>query len=583
MQRLALFVILLGVVFADFALWALPNRPFVLEPPLSGKLMSVSFAPFRNGQSPLTRIYPDLSQIDADLRTISDQVAGVRTYTSIEGMEDVPALARKYGLTVIMGAWLSAKAINNDLEIRSLIKLANTYPDVIKRVIVGNEVLLRGDLTQSQLTGYINRVRAAIKQPVSTADVWEYWLRYPDVAESVDFITIHLLPYWENEPAGVDTAGERILSAYRQIAARFPGKPILVGEAGWPTEGRTRGPAVPGIVNKARFDSAFMRIAAEQGFDYNLIEAFDQNWKIKLEGTVGGKWGLFTADRALKYKLAGPVIEDARWPVKAGLSSLLGLALLAVALRRRPMPAAPIGLAAVALLAILGQGLAAGLVHATDTGWSRHYYAPDLALDMMLLALQVTLGWAILVEAVRLWSRSPELIDAAAPEPTEGAALAFWGGKALTVLTALAILWTGLLIGDGRYRDFPVAPYLVPSLGMLALTLCRAVRRPKGCDLAAALSASHLFGAYVQILAGTDSANSRMKRSLCSTMLTVPTASAFALLLPAGAVGLAAVEGWQNHEAMVWAGLLAALTIPHLAMVIATMRGTEPLPPVREL
>ena len=574
MRRLIPLLVVVLAVLANLAVWALPNRPVTLAPPPGGKLMSISFAPFRDGQSPLTQTYPSLEQVDEDLRAISPQVAGIRTYTSLEGMENVPALARKYGLTVIMGAWLSSKAVTNEKEIASLIRLANQYPDVIRRVIVGNEVLLRGDLAPAQLAGYLARVRAAIKQPVSTADVWEYWLKYPDMARSVDFITIHLLPYWENDPAGVDTAAERILSAYRQIGQRFPGKPILVGEAGWPTAGRSRGPAVPGVVNKARFDNAFMRLASENHFDYNLIEAFDQSWKIKLEGTVGGKWGLYSPNRTPKYAVTAPVVEDEHWPIKGAVAGILGVLLFVAALRGRPMLPS-VGLA---VLACLSQGLATSLVHAADIGWSWHYYLHDRALAAGIFGFQAVLGAAILAEVARLWTLPAVLYDAAAPEPAEGAALTFWGSRAMTALTALAVLWTLLLIADGRYRDFPIAPYSPQAIGLPILALCRAWQRPAGCCLGASLSASHLLGAYAQAVtpAGT-------RLSLVGTALTVPTATGFFLLLVLGAIGLVATEGTINREALTWAGLLLILAIPYLATVVATRNGTEPLPPGRQL
>jgi exo-beta-1,3-glucanase (GH17 family) len=608
MRHLAHFLILIGITLATVAVWALPNRPVALAPPPGGKLLSVSFAPYRDGQSPLTQTYPSLDEIDQDLRTISTQVAGIRTYTSLEGMENVPALARKYGLTVIMGAWLGSRLGTNELEIASLITLANTYPDVIKRVVVGNEVLLRNELTPAQLASYLARVRRAIKQPVSTADVWELWLKHPEMAASVDYITIHLLPYWENDPVGVDDAAARILSAYHQIAAQFPGKPILVGEAGWPTDGRSRGPAVPSVVNKALFDNGFMRVAAEHGFDYNLIEAFDQSWKIRLEGTVGGKWGLYTADRQPKYAVAGPVVEDPAWPVKAGLSVLLALGLLAAALKRRP--ALPV--AGFAVASLLAYALASALVHAADIGFSWHYYLHDRLLAAGVLGLQALLAGAVLVETVRLWRAPALLYDAAAPEPAEGATLAFWGGKALSALATLAGLWSLLLIVDGRYRDFPVAPYLISGIALVGLLLCRAGRRPAGCDLAAALSASHLLGTFAQTVTGPDS-----RRSLGATVRTVPAATALALLLPLGAVGIILSEGpinheviwwtedgvarsfWDalitaintfdigkagiNHQADLWAILQLVLAIPYLATVAATVHGTEPLPPLRQL
>ena len=574
MRRLLLLTILAAALLADFAVWALPNRPVAVDSPPGGKLLSISFAPFRDGQSPLTHAYPSLAEIEQDLRTVAGQVSGVRTYTSLEGMESVPAFARKYGLTVTLGIWLGGKPLTNELEVTSGIKLANQYPDVVKRVIVGNEVLLRNDLTPAQLAGYIARVRASIKQPVSYADVWEYWLLHPEMAKSVDFITIHLLPYWENDPAGIDTAAARILDAHAQVAARFPGKPILVGEAGWPTAGRSRGPAVPGVVNKARFDAAFMRIAAEHGFDYNLIEAFDQSWKIKLEGTVGGKWGLYDTGRTPKYTVGMPVVEDPAWPLKAALAALLMQGTLALLLRARP----GLPLAGVAVLALFSQGLAAAFVHAADIALSWHSYLHDLALAWLMLALQAVLAAAILVEIAALWSEGAVLHDADEPEPLEGAALVFWGGKAMTLLATLAVVWTALLIADGRYRDFPVAPYLIPALGLFGLAVCRAVRRPAGCDLAAALSASHLLGTYAQT---ADAA--RWQRSLFAALATVPVAGFFALALPLGAIGIVWREGTVNFEAMVWAGLLVVLALPWAATVAATRRGTEPLPPGRQL
>ncbi len=574
MRRYLLTAILIATVLANFAVWAVPNRPVIVESPLGGKLLSISFAPFRDGQSPLTQTFPTTDEIEQDIRVIAGQVAGVRTYTSLEGMEAVPALARKYGLTVTLGIWLGGKPLINELEVTSGIKLANQYPDVIKRVIVGNEVLLRNDLTPAQLFGYIGRVKRSIKQPVSTADVWEYWLHYPDMAQQVDFITIHLLPYWENEPAGIDAAAARVVDAYQQISARFPGTPIFVGEAGWPTAGRSRGPAVPSVTNKARFDAAFMRLAAERGFDYNLIEAFDQRWKIKQEGTVGGKWGLYTADRKPKYLVGDPVIEDPSWPQKAGLSAFLMLGFMARLVLRRPK----LPVIGFAVLALFCQGLAAALVHAADIGLSWHYYIQDLALAGLLLALQAVLSAAILVSIATLWSRTTILHDATEPEPPEGAALVFWAGKAMTVLTTIAVVWTILLIADGRYRDFPVAAFLVPALGTLGLAVCRAIRRPAGSDLAAALSASHLLGTFAQ-----TAAPSTVHRSFFGAFATVPMAGVFAITLPLGALGIVGVEGTINQEAMVWAGLLLVLAVPWLATVVAARHGTEPLPPVRQL
>lgn len=538
-----LLAVLAVAVLGNFALWALPNRPQPLEPPPGGKLQSVSFAPFRDGQSPLTMVYPTPAQIEEDLRLLKDEVMAVRTYTSREGLENVPPLARRYGVKVMQGSWIGPKTALNEEEVAAQIRLANEYPDVIDRVIVGNEVLLRGDRTVDQLVEYIRRVKAQVKQPVTYADVWEWWLKYPQVADEVDFITIHLLPYWEDVPAGVEGAEERILEAYREIHERFPGKPILVGEVGWPTAGRTRGPAETGLVNKARFINLFVRMAEREGFRYNIVEAFDQGWKSANEGTVGANWGLFSTDRERKFSLAGPVVENPDWMRHFALSS--GLAIMAVLAVAAAVPGLPAALrpGRALFLAILAQSMASALVLAGHVAWTQTYYPFETVRAALLFALEAVLAAAILESAARL------LAD---PRGVKPGMLAGPGAAAAWIMAAVAIVATALLIFDGRYRDFPVPDYLVPGLVLPALGLARLALQGGG---AAALT---VRGA----LAGASTA-------AFPSVLAGRAALALALLLPLGAVGIVVREGTDNTEAMAWAGLLVLTAIPYAAAAAA--------------
>ncbi|MGH7118381.1 MAG: hypothetical protein ACREFP_05270 [Acetobacteraceae bacterium] len=192
---LALFCLL--VVFA----WWWPNRPEAADvrmPP--GKLHSVSFAPYRAWQSPLTGNFPTAAEVLADLRLLKGHVDAVRTYSAIEGNYNVAALAHQVGLKVWQGIWLGSNLKQNAKEIARGIAIANRYPDTVTRVIVGNEVLLRRDLPPAALIADIEQVKRAVHQPVSYADVWEFWEQFPEVAQHVDFVTIHILPYWENNP-----------------------------------------------------------------------------------------------------------------------------------------------------------------------------------------------------------------------------------------------------------------------------------------------------------------------------------------------------------------------------------------------
>ena len=168
--------------------------------------------------------------------------------------------------------------------------------------MVGNEVLLRGEMTPSDLAATIRSVKAQVAVPVTYADVWEFWLRNREIYDAVDFVTIHILPYWEDFPIRAKYAAAHVDAIRKRMAVAFPGKEILIGETGWPSEGRMREGALPSRTNQARVVSEILDLAKRENFRVNLIEAYDQPWKRQLEGTVGGYWGLFdSVQRALKY------------------------------------------------------------------------------------------------------------------------------------------------------------------------------------------------------------------------------------------------------------------------------------------
>src|SRR5262249_16843936 len=225
-------------------------------------------------------------------------------------------------------------------------------------VIVGNEVLLRGELSAGELAAIIREVKAAVPEPVTYADVWEFWLRNPDVANAVDFVTIHLLPYWEDFPIPADHAPAHVEAIRRRVAERFPGKEILIGEVGWPSAGRMREGALPSPANQARFLQQVMADARRNNVRVNVIEAFDQPWKRALEGTVGGHWGLFDTARRAKFVWGAPVSNHPlwRWQAAGGvLFALLVFGAAGLAAGRAPEPQpAPRWLAVAAMAMVSG-------------------------------------------------------------------------------------------------------------------------------------------------------------------------------------------------------------------------------------
>src|SRR6202790_4856764 len=338
---LALLVISLGAIAATW--WWLATPISLARAPIdpNAKLLCVSYAPFRDAQTPLsptTHIGPE--QIAQDLAQLAKVTDCVRTYSIENGLDQVPELAAKVGLKVIQGIWLCSNRLKNQAQISTVVRLTKEYPDVISAVVVGNEVLLRGEMTTSDLAATIRSVKSQVAVPVTYADVWEYWLRNREIYEAVDFVTIHILPYWEDLPIRAKYAAAHVDAIRKRMAVAFPGKEILIGETGWPSEGRMRDGALPSRTTQARGVSEILDLARRENFRLNLIEAYDQPWKRQLEGTVGGSWGLIdSVKRAVKYPPGEPIRNFPFWRFQRACGMELSIFVFGAAsltLRRRP-------------------------------------------------------------------------------------------------------------------------------------------------------------------------------------------------------------------------------------------------------
>ena len=495
---LALFAVLTVVIFAVW--WAL-GAPVQMPPsPLQPgeKLNCVSYAPFRPGQSPFdpaTRIEP--RQIDDDLALLAPVTGCIRTYSTDYSLDQVPEIAKRHGLKVIQGLWLSGEPEKNRYQIQTAIDLAKRYPDVITALVVGNEVLLRGEMSASDLLEVIRRVKSQVPVRVTYADVWEFWVRNPALLEAVDFVTIHILPYWEDFPIPANEAGAHLDAIRRKVATAFPGKEILIGETGWPSAGRMREGALPSPVNQARVLHDVLTLAKRENFRTNLIEAFDQSWKRVHEGTVGGHWGLMDGEtRQIKFAWGGAVSNHPMWILQA--AGGIGLAFLTFAAawtaRRREadskqwlavaaIAAAPGLLAGWAVVNVPFESLGVG-------GWIRSLALLAVALAAPLVtAAAVTSGITIPAFA-QVLARAPDRLR----DP-----LRFALGALLVLIGVLALERALGLAFDPRYRDFAFAPLTAAVMPYLVLGLTRPATGARGAAEVMMASILALCAIYIAI------------------------------------------------------------------------------------
>jgi exo-beta-1,3-glucanase (GH17 family) len=472
-RPLAWIVLVLAAVFGAAYWWSL-GRPVNLPDSPTARIACVSYAPFRlEGETPFDlHAFIPPERIDADLKALSTRFDCVRTYSMSQGLGAVPDIAGRYGMKVLMGIWLGRDPVANEREIELGLAAASRDHDTLRGIVVGNEVLLRNELSERALAAYIERVNAATDVPVTYADVWEFWQKHPALAKVTDYLTIHILPYWEDEPVAPEKAVQHVADVYRKMKAEFPGKQIMIGETGWPSQGRSRRDASASLVNEARYVREFLNYAATVDMPYNLIEAFDQPWKRDLEGTVGGFWGIFDAQARPKFAMQGPIVEEPRWTwaiAAGGVGSLLFL--LAGAFRRRWH-----GVSGWLALALAGFATGTTLAaHArlllfacrNDVEW-----ATGIAIGVAGLLTALSLGRAI---ASRL--AFPVNPAAVAPSPVERERFGIAWTDAFTpqrffwmfVLTLYGIL----MVFNGRYRDFPIGLFAMPCIGFFVLALLR--------------------------------------------------------------------------------------------------------------
>jgi exo-beta-1,3-glucanase (GH17 family)/cellulose synthase/poly-beta-1,6-N-acetylglucosamine synthase-like glycosyltransferase len=320
--------VIVGIAAISIAAWAFFNRPMA-APDWPASISGFAYSPFRYGQDPVKDIYPTEEEIRQDLVLLSTQTKRIRTY-SVKGTQaEIPRIAAELGMSVTQGIWLSNIEEDNDKEIARAIEVINASRN-ITLVVVGNESMYRREVDLPRLIEYIEQVRSQVKVPVTTAETWDIWLKYPQLVQHVDVLSAHILPFWEKIPAYASV--KFVLEKAGELKVQFPQKPLLLGEVGWPSFGRDRGAAEADQADQAIYLRTLLNQLNTAGYDYFVIEAFDQLWKSGAEGDVGKYWGVYNVDRQPKFPFTGSLVKIPQWRLLAVMSIILAVLALALLL-----------------------------------------------------------------------------------------------------------------------------------------------------------------------------------------------------------------------------------------------------------
>ncbi len=263
---------------------------------LNSRVHGLCFSPYLDGQGPGDQLEPE--PIRQRLSVISPYVNWVRTFSCTDGNELIPPIAHSLGIKTLVGAWLGTNRDINEREIEGVIAVARAgHAD---RVAVGNEVLLREDMSEDELLDYIHRVKKALPGvEVGYVDAYYLFELHPRIVEACDVIMANCYPFWEGCP--LDHAIAYMQSMHQRTVAVAKGKPVIISETGWPDKGSAFHGAVPSRAGAMRYflDSCAWAEAAH--IDLFYFSAFDEAWKVGAEGDVGAYWGLWDADGQPKF------------------------------------------------------------------------------------------------------------------------------------------------------------------------------------------------------------------------------------------------------------------------------------------
>ena len=286
----------LSLTGIDAANMPIEDLRALLRKILEAKIHGISYSPYVEGQGPGTQISAE--QIADRLAFISPYKNHIRTFSCSEGNELIPAIAKEAGLGTMVGVWLDDNREQNEIELANAIEIARQgHADILG---VGNEVLLRGDLTEDEILDYMRRAKeGAPGVPVGYVDAYFEFNDHPRIADACDVLLANCYPFWDGCPA--EHALLYMKEMYRRAQHAAKGKKVIISETGWPNIGTPEGGAVPSEENAIKYFIDTYRWAEEEGIEIFWFSSFDEAWKVDKEGDVGAYWGLFDKDGNPKY------------------------------------------------------------------------------------------------------------------------------------------------------------------------------------------------------------------------------------------------------------------------------------------
>ncbi|MGB5247129.1 MAG: hypothetical protein WBN34_11320 [Woeseia sp.] len=288
---------------------------------------AICYSGYREGQDPGTETYPSYAEIKEDLQILAKHWQFLRLYDCSPHAETVLSVIRNEGMAfkVMLGVDMAAEVSNphcpwgadfsqktlddnrkgNSAKVNKAIELCNEYPDIVFSLSIGNEATVEWTdhmVPVASLVAYTKRLKIAIKQPITFCENYVPWTyKLEPLAAELDFISVHTYPAWEYRT--LQDALEYTKQNYHDVVHHYPGKPVVITEAGWTTASNGRGiePWNASEELQAQYYEQLMAWTNEEKILTFVFEAFDEPWKGSPDPLEPEKhWGLFDVRRVPK-------------------------------------------------------------------------------------------------------------------------------------------------------------------------------------------------------------------------------------------------------------------------------------------
>ena len=264
---------------------------------LNKGIPGICFSPYKDHQNIGDRLSQE--QIEQRVKIIKPYAEWVRSFSTTDGNEFIPSVSRSHGLKAVAGAWIDSDLESNEKEIEGLLKLAEKGD--VDVAVVGNEVLMRGDIDKSQIIEYLKRVKKELPNtPVTYVDAYYIFVENPDLLEYCDVVMINCYPFWEG--FSIEDSMSVLEKMYALVQSISKGKKVIISETGWPTAGSSVGNAEPSLTNMMKYFINLQEWGKANEVEIHYFSSFDESWKVRHEGDVGARWGLWNKDEQLKIK-----------------------------------------------------------------------------------------------------------------------------------------------------------------------------------------------------------------------------------------------------------------------------------------